>query len=240
MDIKGKIAVVTGAGGGLGSVLVRALEKEGVTCLLIERKLDLLERFKDLLDGERSFAFECDFAKSSQLDELVKEINLKFEKIDFLYNIAGVGIYKNIEELEISEWRDSLNINLTSAFILTKGLLPSLKRSEAGMVFNFGSGMGVKPKAGRVAYCASKFALRGMSLTLAEEFKGRGVDFIHLALGSVMTDFGTGGIQVRKSMEGIGKHYLETENVIKKVMEITKSEDREAEYILYPKGYEES
>lgn len=240
MELKGKTAVITGAGGGLGSVLVKSLEKEGVICILVERKLDLLDRLKDLLDGEKATAFECDFSDSSNVERLVGEIVSKFEKIDYLFNVAGIGVYKNIEDLTLDEWRSSLNINLTSAFILSKGLLPLLEKGENSMVFNFGSGMGLIPTAGRVAYCASKFGLRGFSLSLSEEFKGRDIDFVHLALGSVMTDFGTGGIEVRKNLEKSGKHYLNPSKVIEKVIEITKSEDRQTEYVMYPEGYESS
>jgi len=238
MNLKNKTAVVTGAGGAIGSALVNALDKEGVRCVLIERRLDLLDYLIDYLDGTKHLFMEADFTKQESILEAIKQINSKFTKIDYLFNVAGVGIYKKIEELTISEWNDSVNINFNAPFLFSKGLLPLLEKSDNSLVLLFGSGMGIMPKSERVAYCATKFGLRGLSLTLSKEFKGRGVDFVHLTLGSVMTDFGTGGLIYRKKLEKGGKHYLKVDEVVAKVIEILKSENRKPEYELYPVGYE--
>lgn len=209
MELNGKIAVVTGVKGGLGSVLVKELEKEGMTCISIDKE-------------------ECDFTNTKDIEKIVEEINFKFKKIDFLFNIAGIGIYKNISDLSIDEWNDSLSVNLTAPFILIKGLLPEV-------VINFGSGMGITPTAGRAAYCSSKFGLRGLSLSLSKELKNMNIDVVLLTLGSIMTNFGTGGIDVRKKFEEKGKKYLYPMEIIKKVIDIVKSENRKEEYMIYPK-----
>lgn len=236
-SLKGKIAVITGAGGGLGSVLVKQLEKEGVTFILIERKIELLNSFIRLLDKNENHFFECDFSRESEIKNLVKLIKSKFIKIDFLFNIAGIGIYKNTEDLSVAEWKDSLAINLTAPFILIKELIPLLKKSDKAFVLNFGSGMGKIPSAGRVAYCASKFGLRGLSLSLSKEFEKENIDISLLTLGSVMTDFGSGGIESRKGQEKLGKKYLDPIEVAKRVIEITISAKKREEYVLYPNGY---
>ena len=97
--------------------------------------------------------------------------------------------------------------------------------------------MGKIASAGRVAYCASKFGLRGMSLSLTRELENIGVDVSLLTLGSVMTNFGTGGLSFRKDQQERGKRYLDPTEVIDKVIEITISEKKKSEYILYPDGY---
>jgi len=236
INLKNKIAVVTGAGGGVGSVLVQELEKEGVTCILIDKRMDLLKQFVQS-PNENNHCFECDFTKEVEVTELVKKLNSKFDTIDFLYNIAGIGIYKSTEDLSTVEWKDSLAINLTTPFILIKGLLPLLRKSDTPFIMNFGSGMGRIPTAERAAYCTSKFGLRGLSLSLTKEFKKETIDISLLTLGSCMTNFGTGGVEFRKEQEKMGKKYLTPEEVVKKVMEITTSAKKEAEYILYPDGY---
>lgn len=234
-----KTAVITGAGGSIGSCLVKALEKEGITCILIEKEKDLLGELAHMLDGNKHFFYKADFTNQKEIQEVVNDISSKFKSINYLFNVAGIGIYKSLEDLTFSEWRASIDINLNAAFMFIKGFLPILKKSDKAMVFSFGSGMGIYPKEKRVAYCASKFALRGLSLTLAKEFKGRGIDFVLLTLGSVMTDFGTGGLMYRKKLEEKGKRYLSIEEVTQKVMEITNLKSRKEEYCLYPEGYEE-
>jgi short-subunit dehydrogenase len=209
MNLQNKTAVVTGARGGLGSLLVQALEKEGIICVAIDKE-------------------ECDFTNSKDVEKLCDEIKSKYEKIDFLFNVAGIGIYKNIDDLSIEEWNDSLSINLTAPFILIKTLSPEV-------VINFGSGMGVFPTSGRSAYCASKFGLRGLSLSLSKELKPKNIDVVLLTLGSIMTNFGTGGLALRQDLEKKGKKYLNPSEVIEKVLEIIKSERREVEYMIYPK-----
>lgn len=238
MDLKGKIVVIVGAGGAMGSRIVRLLKKEGANLILIEKTESLLESIVDVLDGNKTSVFECDMSNLSEVEKIADEIATKFPKIDIVINASGVGIYKNIKDLEIKEWEDSININLNSPFILIKKLITSLQNSGQGVAVNLGSGMAVIAKAGRVAYCASKFGLRGMSLTLSKEYKNQGIDFVHMTLGSIMTDFGTGGMEKREELAANGKKYLDPDDVAQKIIEIVKDEKRQEEYVIYPEGYE--
>ncbi len=225
MDQK-KIAVVTGANGGIGKELIVKLEKDGYYCLKVD---------KGGVESEKYIP--CDFTKQDHVINLAKKIFLRFKKIDILFNVAGIGIYKEIEDLDIHDWNNSISINITAPFILTKELLPKLKASEKRTVFNIGSGMGVIAHPGRAAYCTSKFGLRGLSLTLSKELKQKDVSVVHLTLGSVMTNFGTGGLNLRKSLEATGKKYLQVSDVIDKIFNILSSPIRQDEYIMYPEGY---
>lgn len=240
MNLKRRIAVVTGAGGGIGSEIVRLLKKEGVRTVLVEKEKSLLEGIMDILDGDESYIYECDFSKPAEVGRLSKELSEKFPKVDLLFNVAGIGIYKNLEDLSIEEWQKSIDINLIAPLIMTKGLLSSLENSEEAVVVNIGSGKGVIPAAGQVAYSSTKFGLRGMSLSLSREFEGKNIDFVLMTLGSVMTNFGTGGMAQRKKFEEAGKKYLDPKVVARKMIDIVKSESREAEYKIYPEGYESS
>lgn len=238
MNLKNKIAVVTGAGGGMGSILARHLKDEGVKTILIEKDKSLFESIKDLLDGSDSYTYECDLSDIAACEKLAEEISKKFPIVDLLFNVAGVGIYKPLSHLSLQEWKDSININLNSPFILTKGLFGNLLKSECPIVVNFGSGMGKIATSGRVAYCSSKFGLRGMTLSLAEEYKDSKVKFCHLDLGSVMTNFGTGGIEDRKKKEEQGKKYLDPERLIRNIVDLIKLDRLESEITIYPPGYE--
>lgn len=221
MNLNNKTAVVTGADGAIGSELVKKLESEGVNCILVDKNSN----------------YSCDFSDSDSVTALATKISLENTAIDFLFNVAGIGVYKEIKELTIDEWNDSLAINVTAPFILSKFLLPLLSKGNKSMIFNVGSGMGVVPTENRSAYCASKFALRGLSLSLAKELDINNIDVCLLTLGSVMSSFGTGGINKRKQLESQGKKYLNVEEVVEKIIEITKSESRKEEYTMYPEGY---
>lgn len=232
-----KTAVITGAGGGMGTRLVEALELQDINCVLVEHKKDYLGELIHKLDGHKHMFLEVDLTNERQVLSAVNKISKKFKKIDYLFNVAGIGIYKPIENLSISEWRDSVDVNLNAPFIFSKTLLPLLKKADDPLVLSWGSGMGIYPHPERVAYCATKFGLRGLSLTLSKEFEKEKVDFVLLTLGSVMTDFGTGGLKHRENLEKKGKHYLEVSEVMDKVIEIINSKDRKDEYTLYPPGY---
>lgn len=224
--MENKIAVVTGANGGIGKELIVELEKSGIRCICIDKE-----------NTENQDSLACDFSKEEELYKLVKIITSKFHKIDFLFNVAGIGIYKPIEDLSSAEWNNSLTVNLTAPFILSKELLPLLNRASDPLIVNFGSGMGLTPSPGRIAYCSSKFGLRGLSLSLSKEFENKNVHVVLLTLGSVMTNFGTGGIEHRKRLAENGKKYLTPSDVVKKVFEIINSSKKKPEYFIYPQGY---
>lgn len=225
-NMDSKVAVVTGATGGIGKIIIKQLKALGVKCISID------------MQGTPSSDFLlCDMTKQADIKRVIVKISSKYKSIDLLFNLSGIGIYKNIEDLSVKEWNNSIAINLTAPYILTKGLLPLLKKSDNPIVVSFGSGMGVSPTAGRIAYCSSKFGLRGLSLTLSKEFKDKKVKFVHLTLGSIMTNFGSGGMELRKKLASEGKNYLNPNEVVRKVIDITKTQNPKPEYEIYPEGY---
>ncbi|MDP3917976.1 MAG: SDR family oxidoreductase [Candidatus Woesebacteria bacterium] len=238
MDLRDKIVLVVGAGGAMGSRIVKLLKKDDVTLVLVEREKKLLESIIDILDGDKTSIYECDMENLSEVEKVGNEIASNFPKIDILINAAGVGIYKEMKDIEVSEWEKSININLNAPFILIKKLIISLQNSGQGLVINLGSGMGVIAKVGRVTYCASKFGLRGMSLVLSKEYKNKSVSFTLMTLGSIMTDFGTGGMEKREELASNGKKYLDPDVIAQKIIDIAKDENRQDEYVIYPEGYE--
>lgn len=224
MNFDGKTALITGANGGIGQALVSVLKKEKVNCILVEREVHKSD----------DPVFGCDLSDTGEIKKLADRLKLKFDAIDFLFNIAGVGIYRKIGDLALEEWNLSIALNLTAPFYLTKELLPLLKNSKAPFILNMGSAMGVSPTPERAAYCASKFGLRGLSLTLSEELKEEGIAVSLLTLGSVMTNFGSGGISRRTHLATHGKKYLTPESVAGFIIKVVKDDNRKSEYELYP------
>ena len=221
MMLSGKVAVVTGAKGSIGVNLITKLRQKGVDCVLVDKGLE----------------FGADFTDLAAVQSLSNKIKNKYTNIDYLFNVAGIGIYKKIEDLSLEEWVNTFAINVHAPFILTKYLMPTIAESDDPVIFNVGSGMGVIGAPERTSYCSSKFALRGLSLSLSKELRAHNIDVVHLTLGSVMTPFGTGGIDKRKELARNGKKYLTVNEVTNKIISITLSQNRDEEYVLYPEGY---
>jgi len=237
MDLKDKVVVVTGATGGIGRELVKELDKEGVVFVLISKSEGELTNLLKTLKGKDNTYLVCDFSKQEEVVKLSEVIKSKLESIDILINLAGIGVYKPIEEVTLEDWNNSLNIGLTSPFILTKGIIELLKKNKDSLVLNMGSGAGVIPMAGRSTYCSMKFGLRGLTLSLAEEFKRTKPSFCLITLGSTLTSFGPMSLEEKKENQLKGMAYFTPEWVAKKLVGIIKDDNREVEYTIYPGDY---
>ena len=236
MKLANKNIIITGSTGGIGRELIKSLDEEGANLILISRsKEDLDVQAKEL--KSKCFCFPCDFSDQKSLDSLVHDISKKFKVIDLIINSAGIGVYKAIEDSTIEEWNNSMNINVTSVFILIRGLSKNLQKSKDSLVINIGSGAGVIPMGGRSIYCATKFAVRGLTLSLAEEFKGTSVDFCLITLGSTLTSFGSKSFEEKKEEMQSGKAYFTPTWVAEKLVEIAKDNRRNTEYTLFPSNY---
>lgn len=236
MDLNKKTVLITGASKGMGNCIAKVLAKEGANLILVARSEDTLKDLAKNLGGGDHKYYACDFGDYKQVIGLAEKISKDFGKIDVLINGAGIGVYKPIEEVSFDEWRKSFSIGLDAPYFLIQKLLPLLDKSEKSLVINIGSGMGVIPAPGRSVYCSLKFGLRGMTLSLAEEFKRTKIQFVLLTLGSVLTGFGPKTIEEKKNE---GKAYLTPEWVAERVLEIIKEDGEAIEYTFYPSDYKE-
>lgn len=237
MNLKDKKIIITGATGGIGKELVQKLDAEGANLILVSRSESELQTLSKNLKSSSEY-FVCDFSDQKKVESLAKQISKKYKNIDVLVNAAGVGIYKPLIDETLDEWNISMNINVASHFILIKGLLKNLKKSKGSLVLSIGSGAGVIPMAERSLYCTSKFAVRGLILSLAEEFKKTSVDFCLITLGSTLTSFGPMSYQEKKKdMEKGKKAYFTPDWVADKLVSIIKDNDRRFEYTLFPSHY---
>jgi short-subunit dehydrogenase len=194
---------------------------------------------------------KADLSSQQGIEEAVKALLGSTDRIDLLINNAGIGIYKKLPEVSWNDMQLSININLLAPYFLTQGLLPVLKtagQSSAGRrpvtkVINIGSGTGVIAMPGRSPYVISKFAMRGMSLALAAELAETPSDdspqVVLLTLGSMLTSFGPLSIEEKERLKQQGKGYLDPSWVAEKIVEISKLENPEPEYVFYPEGYDD-
>ena len=237
MDLKGKIAVITGSTGGMGRVIVDRLDHEGVVCVLLGTKEDELKTLLGSLKTEGGRYYAANFADEKEMLSASERISKEVGDIDVLINLAGIGIYKQIEDVSLDDWQNSFSVGVTAPYFLTKALIGNLAKSELSLVLNMGSGAGVIPMAGRSVYCASKFALRGATLSLAEEFKKAKPNFCLITMGSTLTPFGPMSLEEKKKEMEEGKAYFTPDWVADKLVSIIKDDARETEYTFYPTDY---
>lgn len=241
MNLLNKNVVIIGASGGIGRSLAFAFGSEGSNLILVGRKimvLKALEReIKSLGRKDNVFIFKADVSCEKDVRKLARFAFLKFGFVDVLVNAAGIGIYKKIGDLSFEEWRRSLSINLDAVFLSIKYFLPLLEKSKESFVISMGSGMGKIAISGRSSYCASKFGLRGLMLSLAKEYKNTNISFVLLTLGSVLTSFGPLNIEEKIKRNKEGKFYLDPVDLARTIVAKIKNCTLEDEVSIYPKNY---
>lgn len=236
MNLRDKTIIITGSTGGIGRELLKKIDSYGANLVLVSRSEEELSNQVRGLKSNSCY-FVCDFSDQESVVKTAKEISKKYKSVDLLINMAGIGIYKPVEEIEVAEWNTALNVNLTSVFILIKELSKNLQKSKGSLVLNIGSGAGVIPMGGRSSYCSTKFALRGLTLSLAEEYKRTHVGFCLITLGSTLTSFGPKSLDDKKKDMDTGKAYFTPNWVAEKLISIILDDDRRVEYTLFPSNY---
>ncbi len=238
MNLSNSVVVIIGATGGIGREIVKNLDKEDTQLILISKNETVLQELMKTLKNKNSKYYVCDLKNNDSIEKVTSQIIDENKNINVLIHCAGIGIYKSIEDLTLDDWNESFEVNVTSLFLIAKKLLPLISKTEDGLILTIGSGAGVIPMSGRSVYCATKFALRGFILSLAEEFKRiNNPKFCLITLGSTLTSFGPLSFEKKKEEMESGKAYFTPEWVGEKLVEIIKDEDREIEYTLYPGDY---
>ena len=227
MNLQNKSILITGASSGIGLALSQELGKEKVNLILTEREI------KKTRPNSKSTLINADLSKSEDINNLIQTVN-RLGQLDALINVAGIGVYKSLENITINEWENSLKVNLTAPMLLTKGFISNLQNSTLALVLNIGSGSGTMGFKNRSAYCTSKFALRGLTLSLVDEYANRKPSFCLITLGSTMTTFAGKTIEEQKERVARGEAVFPVEWVAKRLVEIIKDEKREPEIVLFP------
>ncbi|MFQ5640541.1 MAG: SDR family oxidoreductase [bacterium] len=186
-----KIAIVTGAGKGIGRATALALAREGASLVIASRTMaDLQSLAKEIGNlGRKALPFEADLTRESEIKRLVQETASKFGGIDILVNNAGIGRFGRIEDLSTLDWDEMFEINLRSMFICTREALPYLKRRPESFIINVASLAGKNAFIGGAGYAASKWGVLAFSKCLMLEERKAGVRVLAICPGSVDTHF---------------------------------------------------
>ena len=164
-----KIAIVTGAGTGVGQVVAKKLSEDEMKVMLIGRRLEKLEETKAICNGDVEI-FSLDVSKPNDVEKFYKNIESKYGRLDVLFNNAGVGIpAKTMDQISFDEWKYVVDINLNGMFLCAKYAFDLMKRQnpQGGRIINNGSVSSMTPRPGSIAYTSTKHAITGMTKTIS-------------------------------------------------------------------------
>jgi 3-oxoacyl-[acyl-carrier protein] reductase len=209
-DLSGKTALVTGASGGIGGAIARALHGQGAAVTLSGTRANALEQLRAAL-GERAHAVAARMDDAADIDRLAKEAEAAMGRIDILVNNAGITRDNLSMRMKDEDWEKVLQVNLTGTFRLTRAVTRGMMRRRHGRVVNITSIVGVTGNPGQANYAAAKAGLIGLSKSLAQELASRSITvncvapgFIATPMTDVLTDDQKKGILARVPAERLG------------------------------------
>jgi NAD(P)-dependent dehydrogenase (short-subunit alcohol dehydrogenase family) len=178
-------AIVTGGGRGIGEAVARALTARGVRVTVFARTAAEVERVRD--SGGAALALSGDVASEADVARLLAGHERALGPCDVLVLNAGILVRGEVDALDPARWRESLEVNLTGAFLCARAALPGMKARRRGRIVTVASISATVGTAGAAAYNASKWGLLGLTRCLAEELRGHGVQALAVSPGSVDT-----------------------------------------------------
>jgi 3-oxoacyl-[acyl-carrier protein] reductase len=185
-DLSGKCALITGASGGIGGAIAKALYERGAKVALSGTRKEVLEKLAAEL-GERAIPIVCDLSSSEGIGQLAKDAEAAMGSIDILVNNAGITKDTLMIRMKDEDWQKVIDVNLTANFKLTRAVVIGMMKRRKGRIVNITSVVGVTGNAGQVNYAASKAGLIGMTKSLAVEVASRGITANCIAPGFITT-----------------------------------------------------
>jgi 3-oxoacyl-[acyl-carrier protein] reductase len=189
-SLNGKVALITGAGKGIGKGIAIALAKEGVHVGLIARTekdiKSVAEEIKVL--GVKTSIATADVSKRGEIEAAVVKVQSELGPIDILINNAGVATFGKFLELEPEVWENMININVLGVYYTTRAVLPQMIERKTGDIINISSTAGKTGNAVTSAYSASKFAVFGLSESLMQEVRKHNIRVTAMAPSTVVTE----------------------------------------------------
>jgi len=191
MELKDLVAIVTGAGKGIGKAIAEKFFREGAWVVVWDIDLPLAKSVAALLDssGQKTMAIKVDITNETEVTNAIPKVISKFNRIDILVNNAGISRHKPIEEMTLEIFESVMKVNLTGTFLCCRAVIPIMKRQGRGKIINIASlgGRTGRPGVG-VNYAASKAGVIGLTQTLARELGPSGIYVNAIAPGPILTE----------------------------------------------------
>jgi 3-oxoacyl-[acyl-carrier protein] reductase len=185
-DLSGKSALITGASGGIGQAIARALRRQGAAVGLSATRVEALEALARDLGGDAK-VLPCDLNNGEATEALVKQAEEALGRVDILINNAGITRDNLMMRMKDEEWRQVLEVNLSAGFRLARSALRAMMKQRWGRIIGITSIVGVTGNPGQANYAASKAGMIGLSKALAHEVASRGITVNCIAPGFVET-----------------------------------------------------
>jgi NAD(P)-dependent dehydrogenase (short-subunit alcohol dehydrogenase family) len=189
--LEGQVAVVTGAGRGIGAAIARKLGTMGAAVLVSGRTPAPLDQtVRTIVEaGHRAEAVTCDVTAQQSVKALAEQVEKKFGRVDILVNNAGIGGFSTpLHQLLVEDWDRILNTNLRGVFYMIHALAPLMIKGKSGHIINISSLAGKNALPNGAAYAASKWGLNGLSYSVAEELRSHNIRVAVICPGSTNTE----------------------------------------------------
>lgn len=215
MNLSDKTILLTGATGGIGSILSTKLSSLGANVITVGR------------DPAKSANYHVDLSDREQRQEFINSFLADHKTLDILIHAAGIGIYKPLADITPADWYSSYELNVATPFFLAQQIKPQLN-------IMLGSCSALQHKPNRSPYNSTKAALRSLTLCLQTELP---TSFTHITLDSTLTAFGSLSLAEKKTLQNSGKIYLDPDWVAERIINIIQLDQKDPEYVLSPDCY---
>jgi NAD(P)-dependent dehydrogenase (short-subunit alcohol dehydrogenase family) len=215
-----RVALITGAGSGVGRATAERLAREGMRLALLGRSEATLRETAGVVEGlgTEALGIAADVADEAAVSASFAAVEERFGRLDALVLSAGAGLYGPSATYHLEDWTTTLATNLTGAFLCCRAAYPLLRQSTQASIIAISSGAGKQGYAEMAAYSASKFGLMGLMQSLAAEWGPEDIRVSTIVPGSILTEFGGRSLEEKRRAMTEGRKYLQPDDVARAVV----------------------
>lgn len=211
MEFENKVALVTGAGQGIGKAIALAFARNGANIIVndvnIQKATATADEIRAL--GREALAIKADVSNSEEVNSMVKKALEKFGRIDILVNNAGIMVVGPFTQVTEEQWDRAMNVNVKGVFLCSKAVAEQMKKQGGGKIVNLSSTAGKTGNRFYAPYCASKFAVIGLTQVMAQELAEFGINVNAVCPGAVETAMSASELVLLEKLTGVKAEELE-------------------------------